>query len=310
MRLVIALGGNALLQRGEPLEQSLEQENIITAANALAALGTNHQLIISHGNGPQVGLLALQNDAYKPVNNYTLDVLVAETQGQIGYLLAQALKNALPSKNILTIISQTQVDSNDPAFKNPEKFIGPVYNANEARDMTARYGWQMKADGKVFRRVVPSPKPKAIIELETIKGLINDEQLLLICGGGGGVPVCETADGTIKGIEAVVDKDHLGALLASSTDSEGLIILTDVEAVETAYQKDNSKKIKRATPKQLSQFQFAAGSMGPKIEAACAFVNNGGGFAAIGALCDVESIIKGEKGTHIVADGAQMEMYE
>lgn len=307
MRIVIALGGNALLQRGEPLESAIQHKNIISACKSLAQIAAQNQVILTHGNGPQIGLLALQNDAYKAVTPYPLYVLGAQTEGMIGSLFAQELKNHLPQKEIVCLLTHTVVDSNDPGFMDPTKFIGPTYdNLEQVEHMAKVHNWVIKPDGKYFRRVVSSPKPRRILEAEVINYLLKNPSTMLVCTGGGGVPVL--FDGNkISGIDAVIDKDRASSLLATSIRADGLIILSDVEAVETKFGDPSSRKIKIANPEALRGLNFAAGSMGPKIESVLEFVNNGGEFAAIGQLDKAQEILDGTSGTTVTTkyDGIQ-----
>ncbi len=309
MRIVVALGGNALLQRKEPLEEDLQKKNVEVACQSIAAAAKEHEIVVVHGNGPQVGLLALQNDAYKEVKPYSLDVLVAESQGMIGYMLMQSLKNKLPEKEIVTMLTQVAVDPNDQAFQNPTKFIGPVYSKQEADQLIKDKGWAMREDGDYYRRVVPSPKPQAIIEEIDIKNLLEQKDTIVICSGGGGMPVMYDENHNLVGLEAVIDKDRASYVLAKAIDADGLIILTDVPSVATDFGKPESQNIKEASPAQMHSYGFATGSMGPKVEAVCSFVENGGAFAAIGALSDLKEIIAGNKGTRISADCLEPKFY-
>ncbi|KUE79329.1 carbamate kinase [Aeromonas schubertii] len=297
--VVVALGGNALLRRGEPLEADIQRKNIATAAKTIARIAEEHNVVLVHGNGPQVGLLALQNSAYTKVSPYPLDVLGAESQGMIGYMLIQELKNLMPSRNVTALLTQVQVDSEDPAFTNPTKFIGPVYEESEARHLAAEKGWVVKADGKFFRRVVPSPLPQRIVEGDAIESLIAQGHLV-ICTGGGGIPV--TWDGErLNGIEAVIDKDMSAAYLAKQIKADALLILTDADAVYLDWGKPTQRPLRATTPAALAEIPFDAGSMGPKIDASCEFVKATGGMVGIGSLEDGVAILKGEAGTNIVA---------
>ncbi|CAA0097185.1 Carbamate kinase 1 [BD1-7 clade bacterium] len=308
MKLVVALGGNALLRRGEPMEQQVQTDNIDVAARVIARASDKHQLVITHGNGPQVGLLALQNDAYKGVSPYTLDVLGAETEGMIGYLLAQGLRNH-SKRDVIAMLTQTRVNIDDPAFRQPTKFVGPIYDEDTSRRLAAEKGWRMRLDGDAYRRVVPSPRPLSIVEEPIIRQLIETPELLVVCTGGGGVPVIEDK-GLICGVEAVVDKDAASNVLGKAIGAEGLIMLTDVECVESHFHQPGSRRIHSASPDAMTAFSFATGSMGPKVEAACDFVRSGGLFAAIGALSDLDAILKREKGTFIVNDENHLQFYE
>lgn len=297
--VVVALGGNALLRRGEPLEADIQRKNIATAAKTIALIAQEYNVVLVHGNGPQVGLLALQNSAYTKVSPYPLDVLGAESQGMIGYMLIQELKNLMPSRNVTALLTQVQVDPKDPAFANPTKFIGPVYEEVEARTLAEEKHWVVKADGKFFRRVVPSPLPQRIVEGDAIETLIAQGHLI-ICTGGGGIPV--TWDGqSLTGIEAVIDKDMSAAYLAKQIKADALLILTDADAVYLDWGKPTQRPLRITSPDELAGVKFDAGSMGPKVEASCEFVKATGGMVGIGSLEDGLAILKGEAGTNIVA---------
>ena len=302
---VVALGGNALLRRGEPAEASHQQANVRTAARAIAALHGSHRLVVTHGNGPQVGLLALQAEAYTDVKPYPLDVLGAETEGMIGYLLDQALLNELPAGGrVATLLTQTVVDPADPAFAVPSKPIGPVYEPEVGERLALERGWTVRPDGPHVRRVVASPQPIDIVEIETIR-LLLDAAVLVVCAGGGGIPVVSTPSAGLAGVEAVVDKDLSAALLAEKLEADFLLMLTDVPAVEAGWGTPEARAIHTATPAELRALDFAAGSMGPKVDAACRFAERTGGSAGIGRLDQAAEILRGEAGT-IVA-GARYE---
>jgi carbamate kinase len=299
MRVVVALGGNALLKRGEPMTADVQRSNTKVAAQALAPVAREHELVLSHGNGPQVGLLALQGAAYEAVETYPLDVLGAETQGMIGYMIEQELGNLLSMEvPFATLLTMIEVDPQDPAFADPAKFVGPVYDKAEAEALAAERGWAIKPDGDKWRRVVPSPMPKRIFELRPIKWLL-EKGTVVICAGGGGIPVMyqEGADRVLVGVEAVIDKDRATEILAREIDADMYIMATDVDGVYVDWGTPNSHKIESATPDELDTYDFAAGSMGPKVEAACTFVRETGKRAAIGSLADIEAIVKGEAGT-------------
>jgi carbamate kinase len=301
-RVVVALGGNALLRRGEPAEADTQRRNVLGAASALAALAADHELVVTHGNGPQVGLLALEADAYKAVSPYPLDVLGAESQGMIGYLLVQSLRNELPDREVVAVLTQVVVDADDPAFASPTKPIGPVYAEEEARALARERGWTIAPDGAHFRRVVPSPEPTAIVELDAIARLVG-VGAVVVCTGGGGIPVVR--DGLrLRGIEAVIDKDSSAALLAAALDADRLVLATDVAHVERGWGSHAAVPIEAATPAELRGFTFAEGSMGPKVEAACRFVERTGRSAAIGALAELDAVIRGTAGTQIRRRGA------
>ncbi|HCC6168337.1 carbamate kinase [Citrobacter sp. RHB20-C16] len=303
--LVVALGGNALLKRGEPLEANIQRKNIVLAAKTIAQLTQQWRVVLVHGNGPQVGLLALQNSAYDRVTPYPLDILGAESQGMIGYMLQQALKNQLPQREISVLLTQVEVAPDDPAFHNPTKYIGPVYDPAQADALQAEKGWVFKADGKAFRRVVPSPQPKRIVESDAIQALIARDHLV-ICNGGGGVPVVEKADG-YHGLEAVIDKDLSAALLASQIHADALLILTDADAVYLDWGKPTQRPLAQVTPERLSEMQFDAGSMGPKVSACADFVSRCHGIAGIGSLADGPAILAGDKGTLIRRETADVD---
>lgn len=303
--LVVALGGNALLKRGEPLEADIQRKNIELAARTIAQLTRQWRVVLVHGNGPQVGLLALQNSAYVNVTPYPLDILGAESQGMIGYMLQQALKNHLPEREISVLLTQVEVDANDPAFLNPTKYIGPIYDEAQARALQAEKGWVFKTDGNAFRRVVPSPQPKRIVENDAIRALISRDHLV-ICNGGGGVPVVEKADG-YHGIEAVIDKDLSAALLASQIHADALLILTDADAVYLDWGNPTQRPLAQVTPELLREMQFDAGSMGPKVTACAEFVSHCRGIAGIGSLADGQAILAGEKGTLIRCETADVD---
>jgi carbamate kinase len=297
MKVVVALGGNALLKRGEPLTEDVQQRNVVAAADAVAVIAREHEVIVTHGNGPQVGLLALENEAYTEVPPYGLDILGAESQGMIGFFLEQALRNAL-DRSIATILTSVQVDADDPAFARPSKPVGPVYSENVAKRLQAERGWTIAADGANFRRVVASPEPLRILEMDAIRVLIENA-ILVICAGGGGVPVCRDARGSFAGVEGVVDKDLTSSLLAEALHADWLLLLTDVDAVYSGWRTPECRPIQSATPAELRQLTLEAGSMAPKVEAACRFVERTGGTAAIGALSDAADMLLAKKGTLI-----------
>jgi carbamate kinase len=302
MRVVVALGGNALLKRGEPMTAEVQRGNIRVAATALAPVAQHHQLVVTHGNGPQVGLLALQAHAYEEVEPYPLDVLGAETEGMIGYVLEQELGNLLPfDMPFATILTMIEVDRADPAFDNPTKFVGPVYERGDADRLTAEKGWAFRQDGQKWRRVVPSPLPKRIFELRPIKWLL-EHGTIVICAGGGGIPTAYAADDTrtLGGVEAVIDKDLASELLARELEADVFVMATDVDGVYIDYGTPQQRLLGRVTTTELKQQQFAAGSMGPKVDAAIQFVQRTGRRAAIGTLRDIEEIVEGRKGTNVV----------
>jgi len=299
MRIVIALGGNALLRRGEPLTFENQRQNIKIACEQIAKVWPNNELVIAHGNGPQVGLLALQGAAYTEVPTYPLDVLGAESVGMIGYMIQQELGNLVPfDVPLATILSQVEVDKNDPAFKNPTKPIGPVYSKEEAERLAKEKNWSIAQDGDKYRRVVPSPLPKRIFEIRPVKWLL-ERGSIVICAGGGGIPTYYDDQHNLHGVEAVIDKDLCSALLAENLDADLFIIATDVSAAFIDWGKDTQKAIASAHPDAIKEIGFASGSMGPKVQAAINFARYSGKDAVIGSLSDIVDIVKGKAGTRI-----------
>ena len=304
MRVVVALGGNALLKRGEPMTAEVQRANVRSAAPALAAVAREHGLVLSHGNGPQVGLLALQAAAYEQVEPYPLDVLGAQTQGMIGYMIEQELGNILPFEvPFATLLTMIEVDPADPAFAEPTKFVGPVYEKDEADQLAAGKGWVVKQDGDKWRRVVPSPQPKRIFEIRPIRWLL-DQNAVVICAGGGGVPTMYDPDAErfLVGVEAVIDKDLASELLAREVEADLYVMVTDVDGVYVDWGTPQQRKLDRVTPEELRSQDFASGSMGPKVEAAVRFVEHTGKRAAIGGLEGIEGIVDGSAGTQVVAE--------
>ncbi|HEX5861378.1 MAG TPA: carbamate kinase [Nocardioides sp.] len=302
-RVVVALGGNALLKRGEPMTAEVQRDNVRSAAPALASIARAHELVLSHGNGPQVGLLALQSAAYTDVDPYPLDVLGAQTEGMIGYVLEQELRNVLPAEEELaTILTMVQVDADDPAFSNPTKFVGPVYTEEQAQRLAEEKGWPFRRDGESWRRVVPSPRPKHIFEIEPIRRLL-DRDVVVICAGGGGIPTLVTGGDrpTLSGIEAVIDKDLASELLAREVEADVFVMATDVDGVYLDWGAPGQRRLDKATPEELRALELPAGSMGPKVEAAAHFVESTGGRAAIGGLDQIVEMVEGAAGTQVVA---------
>jgi carbamate kinase len=297
VRVVAALGGNALLRRGEPPEADAQRRNLARAATALAELALEHELVLTHGNGPQVGLLALQAEAYETVRPYPFDVLVAESEGMVGYMLDQTLGNLLPERPIATLLTQVVVHESDRAFAHPSKPVGPVYSPKQATRLAAERGWSVAPDGSYWRRVVPSPQPRRIVELATIR-LLVDAGVLVICGGGGGVPVIERR-GVLRGVEAVIDKDLAASLLAAELGADALLLLTDVAGLEEHWGSADAHVISEVTSDELRKMDLAAGSMRPKAEAACSFVERTGKFAVIAALDDAALALDGYAGTRV-----------
>jgi carbamate kinase len=303
---VIALGGNALLKRGEPLTAAAQRDNVRLAAPALAGVALDHELVLSHGNGPQVGLLALQAAAYTAVDPYPLDVLGAQTEGMIGYVLEQELRNVLPdTEEFATIMTMVEVDPDDPAFANPTKFVGPVYTEGQAQALAAEKGWPFRRDGESWRRVVPSPLPRHIYQIDPIRVLL-DRDVVVICAGGGGVPTMathpESPDGrpTLSGVEAVIDKDLASELLAREVEADLFVMATDVDGVYTGWGTPQQQQLAKVTPAELRALELPAGSMGPKVDAAARFVETTGNRAAIGSLEQIEQVVAGSAGTQVV----------
>jgi carbamate kinase len=303
VRIVAALGGNALLQRGQKPDSDVQEANVRRAVEALAPLATDHELVLTHGNGPQVGVLALQSASDPNLTTpYELDIIGAQTQGMIGYWLLQSMQNSLPGRQVAAIINQTLVEAHDPAFDDPTKFVGEMYSKREARKLADERGWTVKQDGDGWRRVVGSPKPQRVVETRLIRLLLNSGSIV-ICAGGGGVPVIRNEHGRLEGVEAVVDKDLTTSVLAEALDADVLLVLTDVPNVVRNYGKPDAEPILRATPASLQREDFPAGSMGPKVDAVCRFVEVTGDMAAIGRLEDAADIIAGKAGTIVTPAG-------
>ena len=301
MRIVIALGGNALLQRGQPMTAENQRANIRLAAERIAAVTPGNEIVIAHGNGPQVGLLALQDAAYDAVAPYPLDVLGAETEAMIGYVIEQELGNLLPFEQpFATLLTMSEVDPADPAVSNPTKPIGPIYDKATAEKLAADKGWSIAPDGEHFRRVVPSPKPKRIFEIRPIRALV-DQGCIVICAGGGGIPTMYGEDGKLRGVEAVIDKDLAASLLAEELDADMLVIATDVDGVYTGWGTPEQKKLGAVTVDEVARMKLPAGSMGPKVAAACQFAVKTGNEAVIGSLADIDRIVTREAGTRVRA---------
>ncbi|HEX3284633.1 MAG TPA: carbamate kinase [Mycobacterium sp.] len=299
MRIVIALGGNALLQRGQPMTAENQRANIRTAAEAIAAVTPGNEIVVAHGNGPQVGLLALQAAAYHDVAPYPLDVLGAQTEAMIGYVTEQELGNLLPAdQSLATILSMIEVDRDDPAFAHPTKPIGPVYDRETAERLRAASGWAIAPDGDKFRRVVASPKPQRIFEIGPIRSLV-ERGTIVVCAGGGGIPTMYDDDGTLHGVEAVIDKDLASALLAEQLDADLLVIATDVDGVYTDWGTPQATRLGLVTAGDLDRLDLPAGSMGPKVVAACGFARTTGNEAVIGSLVDIAKIVDGTAGTRV-----------
>jgi carbamate kinase len=306
MRIVIALGGNALLRRSDPMTTEVQRRNVAVAAQAIAPLAAEHSIVVVHGNGPQVGLLSLQTEAYHDAEPYPLDVLDAGTQGMIGYLIQQELRSLLPESQVVTLLTMIVVDPGDPAFASPTKFVGPVYPKEGADALAAEKGWAFRQDGAAWRRVVPSPEPRRILEIEPITWLL-ERGAVVICAGGGGIPTMFPSSGPreLVGVEAVIDKDLAGELLAEDVSADLFLMVTDVDGVYLDWGTPEQRRLDRVTPEELAGHQFAAGSMGPKVEAAARFASKTGSRATIGSLADIAGIVAGKAGTSVVA-GAEV----
>jgi carbamate kinase len=302
VRIVIALGGNALLRRSDPMTTEVQRKNIRIAALAIAPLAVNHSIVVVHGNGPQVGLLSLQAEAYHGAEPYPLDVLDAGTQGMIGYLIQQELRGLLPpERQVATLLTMIVVDPEDPAFTRPTKFVGPVYPQQAADKLAAEKGWAFRQDGAGWRRVVPSPEPRRIVEIQPI-GWLLERGAVVICAGGGGIPTTDPAGpGALTGVEAVIDKDLASELLAEDVGADLFLMATDVDGVYADWGKPEAWRLGQVTPQELAGHRFAAGSMGPKVEAAARFATRTGMRAAIGSLDDIEAIVAGTAGTSVVS---------
>ncbi len=301
MRIVIALGGNALLQRGQPMTAENQRANIRLAAERIASIAPGNEIVIAHGNGPQVGLLALQDLAYEEVDPYPLDVLGAETEAMIGYVIEQELGNLLPLEQpFATILTMIEVDADDPAFAHPTKPIGPVYDKATAERLAAEHDWSIAPDGDKYRRVVASPKPQRIFEIRPIRMLV-EQGVIVICAGGGGIPTMYGPDGKLLGVQAVIDKDLAAALLAEQLEADLLVIATDVDGVYTGWGTPQQARLGNVTVDQVVEMNLPAGSMGPKVAAACGFATQTKNEAVIGSLADIDRIVVGTAGTRVRA---------
>ena len=303
MRIVIALGGNALLRRGEPMTAEVQRRNVRVAAEAIGPLTADHQIVIAHGNGPQVGLLALESEAYADVEPYPLDVLGAETEGMIGYMIEQELTNVVSGDvRLATLLTMVEVDPADPAFADPTKFVGPVYSKDQAEKLADEKGWTYKPDGDRWRRVVPSPRPRRIVEIDAIRWLL-ERKVLVVCAGGGGIPVMVDGNGELTGVEAVIDKDFASELLAVMVDADLFVMAADVDGVYVGWGQPDQRRLERVTPDELGAFSFPGGSMGPKVDAAVKFARSTGRRASIGSLADIARIVEGVAGTNVSITG-------
>ena len=310
MRIVVALGGNALLKRGEAVSADAQQRNVQTAAAQLAALAGSNDLVIVHGNGPQVGLLAVQSENAPRAARFPLDVLDAETEGMIGYMIELELRNRLPAtRACATLLTMVEVSATDPAFGRPDKPIGSILTQGDAATAARETGWTVAPDGAGWRRVVPSPKPRRFLEIQPVRTLLADGAIV-ICAGGGGIPVVAGQSGRYRGVEAVVDKDRSAALLAREIGADLFVIATDVSGVYLDWGTPAARPIRRTSPEALEGMGFAAGSMGPKVEAACEFARLTGRRAVIGALADIDRLVAGTAGTSITRDQSGVEVGE
>jgi len=300
---VVGLGGNALLERGEPLTHETQRRHVKRAAVALAAVGRDHHLVVTHGNGPQVGLLATQDQAMPEIGHFPLDVIVAETEGMIGYMLSQELGNALPGSRVASILTQVEVDPEDQAFAAPSKPVGPVYTRAQSEALARATGWSVARDGDGYRRVVPSPEPLRILEIDTLR-LLVETGTVVICAGGGGIPIVFDPWGRAQGVEAVIDKDRSAALVAEQLGADALLLLTDVPAVFSDWGTPEALPLAEIDAGTAVGLGLPSGSMGPKVEAAARFVERTGGFSAIGALDDAAAVLRGEAGTRVRAGRA------
>lgn len=307
MVVVVALGGNALLRRGEPPEADRQRGHAVAAAAAVAGLARQHAVVVTHGNGPQVGLLALQSEARGAGQPWPLDILGAESEGMIGYMLELEIRNALPELECATLLTQVVVDPDDPAFGHPTKPIGPGYSTDHAQRLARERGWSVAPDGETWRRVVASPRPRSIVELHTIELLLH-AGVVVVCAGGGGIPVVIDDTTALRGIEAVIDKDRAAALLATELRADALLLLTDVPGVFADWGTPNAELVRRARPDTLGALTFDEGSMGPKVEAACDFVTSTGGRAGIGAIEQAGKILEGRAGTLVTLSAAGLEL--
>ena len=309
MRIVFALGGNAIARRGETMTVANQRANLRLVSSRLKTVAEDHELVLTHGNGPQVGLLALQNAAFPDVAAYPLDVLGAETQGMIGYFIEIEMRHVLPpEQKLTTILTLVEVSHEDPAFADPTKFIGPIYSQAEADALAAERGWTFRLDGSAPRRVVPSPSPLRIVQIDSVVQLLRAGHIV-ICAGGGGIPMARDQDGHLAGVEAVVDKDASSAVLATAINADLFIMVTDADAVYLDWGTRAQRAIKRISVGALRGFDFAAGSMGPKVQAAISFAEASGCRTVIGKIDDVDEILAGIAGTVIEAEDVPTEFY-
>ena len=304
MRVVVALGRNALVSKGESRDGEIQERHVGAAVDALVPLARDHDLVVIYGNGPEGGPLA-HDGAQDPFLSrscpYSFDTLAAQTQGMIGYWLLQALENELPGQQVVSLICQTLVDAEDPAFRHPTMIVGPAYQDDDAQRLALERGWQVRRDGSAWRRAVASPEPQAVIEMPTIRTLLGDGAVV-VCAGGGGIPVCRSTSGRLHGADAVVDSDLTAAMLARDLGADALLLLTDVAAVEIGFGHENAQPIRRSSPSALRIQNCASGSMGPTVDAACRFVESTGRVAAIGRLEEAADVLDGTVGTLVTSD--------
>lgn len=297
--VVVAVGGNALARPGEPLDWATQSGNARRAAQALASVASGWRMVLTHGNGPQVGVLALGAEATASSGGAVpLDVLDAETEGMIGYLLTQELANALPGRDVVALVTRVVVDPSDSAFDHPSKPVGPVYDETTATDLALHHDWAIGREGTRWRRLVASPEPLTIVELSPIR-LLMEAGVLVVCSGGGGVPVVPNGSGGLRGVEAVIDKDLASCVLAIALGAQRLVLLTDVDAVYDGWSTPAERAIRHSSVAALRAREFASGSMGPKVEAACRFVEQTDCVAVIGSLDDADAVVRGNAGTVI-----------
>lgn len=295
MRVVVALGGNAISRRGEQMTIDNQRRNLREASRVLAQVAREHQLVITHGNGPQVGQLALHND-----DGYPLDVLGAETQGLIGYMIEMEMRAAMaPGQMLTTVLTLAEVDTDDPAFGDPTKFVGPVYRKDQARALEEQHGWEFRLDGDQLRRVVPSPMPRRVVQIDSVRRLLEAGHIV-VSTGGGGIPVVQVPEGGYRGVEAVVDKDASSSVLASSIGADVYVMATDADAVYLDWGLPSQRALTEVDVEELAAMEFPAGSMGPKVTAACRFVRTSGRPAVIGRLDQLEAILAGNAGTRVL----------
>ena len=305
MRIVVALGGNALLRRGDPLTTEIQRRNVRIAAEAIAPMAEEHDIVVVHGNGPQVGLLPLQTESLPGAAHYPLDVLDAGAQGMIGYLIQQELRSLLPPPHqVATLLTMVVVDPDDPAFARPAKFVGPVHDKDTADALARTKGWTFRRDGAAWRRVVASPEPRQILEILPITWLLERGAVVLCAGGGVPAMHLSSRPGTLVGVEAVIDKDLASELLAEEVHADLFLMATDVDGVYLHWGHPAQRRLGWVTPEELACYEFAAGSMEPKVAAATRFAAKTGRRAAIGALGDLAAIAAGQAGTNVLPQKA------